>query len=215
MGYTTSGGSRGLGSFTDTPSTVADLDQLATLIAQVGNRRVLTTTDRDALSGAKLYKGLEIYNTTTDTIEIYNGSMFKPWASEWRTWSPSTTIAIGSGGPASASTRYRYENGRIRCSVRWTFGETGGGITGSATCTLPVTRAALAHPFEAAGELGTYYDASVTADFRISVAADSSSTTQIAFYTGLPQVTNNVTATVPVAIGVGDTIHANFTYDPA
>jgi hypothetical protein len=74
MGYSSSGGPKGLGTFNNTPTTTADLQQLVTLIARMGNLRVETETNRDAINGAALYEGLHVYNLTTHQTEYYNGS---------------------------------------------------------------------------------------------------------------------------------------------
>jgi hypothetical protein len=74
MGYTSTGGTKGLGVFNDTPSTVADLNQLRDLIARQGNFRVETTGSRDAIPAGQLYEGLTIYNSTSKSVETYTGS---------------------------------------------------------------------------------------------------------------------------------------------
>lgn len=74
MGYSTSGGPNGLGTFNNTPSTTSDLQQLVALIAQQGNTRVGTSTARTSLSGAQLYAGLLWAETDTGTLWQYTGS---------------------------------------------------------------------------------------------------------------------------------------------
>jgi len=44
------------------------------LIARVGNLRVGTTGERDAITGDALYEGLHFYNTTLDALQQYDGS---------------------------------------------------------------------------------------------------------------------------------------------
>lgn len=77
MGYSTNGGPKGLGNITDAASTAADMNKLIALIGEVGNHRVGSTSERDALTGAKLYEGLLWGNTTTGAIERRTGSGWK------------------------------------------------------------------------------------------------------------------------------------------
>jgi len=82
MGYTASGGPKGLGVFNNTPQTTADLNQLIELIARVGNYLgPITEAERDALTGPALYAGLMAHNTTANTLEFYTGS---GWLVVWR-----------------------------------------------------------------------------------------------------------------------------------
>jgi hypothetical protein len=77
VGYTSTGGPKGLGVVTDSARTVADLNQIIALLGEVGNTRVGTTGERDALPAAKLYTGLTFVNTTTGTVERYVGGGWK------------------------------------------------------------------------------------------------------------------------------------------
>lgn len=75
MGYSASGGPKGLGAFNNIPQTAADLNQLVALVARGGNYRgPVTEAERDAISGAALFAGLMVYNTTKSQLEIFNGS---------------------------------------------------------------------------------------------------------------------------------------------
>lgn len=74
MAYSGTGGTKGLGQITSPYTPRADLNTILGLLGQVGNRRVVTQSERDGLTGAKLYEGLEVFNTTTKQIEIYNGA---------------------------------------------------------------------------------------------------------------------------------------------
>ena len=76
MGYTSADGAagKGLGSFTDTASTQADLDKLVELIARVGNRRADLSSVRTALTGSALYPGLEFHETDTGLTYLRGAS---------------------------------------------------------------------------------------------------------------------------------------------
>lgn len=94
MGYSTSGGPNGLGTFNNTPSTTADLNQLVTLIALVGNGQVGTSTERATLTGAQLYNGLLWSETDTGHLMLYNGSA---WVSVYGGDSGWVNITLASG----------------------------------------------------------------------------------------------------------------------
>jgi hypothetical protein len=91
VGYGTSGGPKGLGTFNTSPSTAADLNQLVTLIALMGNLRVGVDSARTALSGGGLYDGLLWYSTDTDMLWAYNGSA---WV---RVFSSGSPFAVSTG----------------------------------------------------------------------------------------------------------------------
>lgn len=78
MGYTSSGGTDGLGVFNNTPSTVADLNQLRDLIARMGNVQKGNQTDRDGISGDALFQGLLFTYTDQDRIDRYDGAGWVP-----------------------------------------------------------------------------------------------------------------------------------------
>ena len=76
MGYSTTDGAtgKGLGSFTTTPTTAADFNKTIELLGRMGNIRVGTTGQRDALTGSSLYEGLHWYSTSADALTVYDGS---------------------------------------------------------------------------------------------------------------------------------------------
>ena len=76
MGYSSTDGpsGKGLGSFTNTPSTTSDLNKLLELVGRMGNLRVGTTATRTALTGSSLYEGLHFYDTTLNDLWVYDGA---------------------------------------------------------------------------------------------------------------------------------------------
>lgn len=114
MGWTSTGGPKGLGSATSTPSTVADFDKMIELIAQQGNYRgPVTEAERDAIAGDALYEGLMVYNTTAGTIEVFGGSGWDVVYvdSGWQSLTLANSWLNFGGGYASA--RYRKVNGIV------------------------------------------------------------------------------------------------------
>lgn len=74
MGYTPGAGPKGLGTFTNSAQTVSDLNKMVELVARVGNVRVGTTAERDALSAAELYAGMHFYDNTLKRMMKYTGT---------------------------------------------------------------------------------------------------------------------------------------------
>ena len=79
MGYSTTDGAtgKGLGQFTDTAQTVSDLNKAIELIGRMGNRRIGTRAEREALTGGNLYDGLEFYETDQDQMWRYVGAAWQ------------------------------------------------------------------------------------------------------------------------------------------
>lgn len=79
MGYSGSGGPKGLGVITDSNTPLSDLTKVIELIGRVGNYRgPLTEAERDAIAGAELYEGLLAYNLDTGVLEKYDGTGWVP-----------------------------------------------------------------------------------------------------------------------------------------
>lgn len=149
MGYSSSGGPNGLGQFNNTPSTTSDLNQLVTLIAQMGNGRVGTNSARTTLTGAGLYAGLMWAETDTSTLWMYTGSAWLQiyqGDTDWQTLSPLT------GFTALESPAYRLKNGILY--LRGGFTQNSGAFTSApvSVCTLPVgTRISVSTRYELPG----------------------------------------------------------------
>jgi hypothetical protein len=135
MGYSASGGPKGLGVFNNTPQTAADLNQLVALIARGGNYRgPLTEAERDAISGAALFAGLMVYNTTKSQLEIFTGA---GWQLIWNDtgWQ---TLPLASGWTVESgdTPQYRVRAGYL--SFRGRLDATTGAPNLPFTINLPV-----------------------------------------------------------------------------
>lgn len=74
MGFTT-GGPRGVGVITSPFTPKSDMGEILAVIAARGAYLGgLTQAERDAISGAALFTGLSLFNTTSGSVEIYTGS---------------------------------------------------------------------------------------------------------------------------------------------
>ncbi|WP_442575860.1 hypothetical protein ACSBPH_01535 [Microbacterium sp. F51-2R] len=100
MGWSSSGGPKGLGSATNTPSTQADFDKMIELIALMGNfRGGVSEAERDAITGDALFAGLLVYNTTKTRLEVWDGS---GWDIVWPTSATGVVACPASGGGGSS-----------------------------------------------------------------------------------------------------------------
>ena len=79
MGHSTTDGAtgKGLGQFTDTAQTVSDLNKTIELIGRMGNRRIGTRAEREALTGGSVYDGLDFYETDQDQMWRYVGAAWQ------------------------------------------------------------------------------------------------------------------------------------------
>lgn len=139
MAYSGSGGTKGLGQITSPYTPRADLNKILELLGNVGNRRVVTTTERDALTGAMVYEGLEIFNLTTKQIEVYNGSgwsrVLRLAASYTPTWNNFTV------GPSVVDTMYQVDGRFCEGTVDVTL-VSGWAMGSDVAMSLPITPSA-------------------------------------------------------------------------
>lgn len=135
MGYTAAGGPKGLGQFNNTPQTVADLNKLRDLIAERGNYMgSLTEGERDAIPSATEYAGLLIFNSTTNQLEMYDGS---GWSVPGDTgWVDITTMGTGWQIPADSSLIPQIRKIGDQVQLRGLL-FTSAGVTFTNLCTVP------------------------------------------------------------------------------
>ena len=136
MGYTASGGPRGLGVFNTPPSTAADFNKLVELIGRVGNYRgPVTETERDAISGDELYEGLKVYNTTADALELYDGS---GWVITWvPATSPGSVVPVAGSSVTLSNNELYTRDGWLLGTIDWSL-SSGALSHGQTILTLPV-----------------------------------------------------------------------------
>ena len=136
MGFTASGGPRGLGVFNTTPKTASDLNKLVELIGRVGNYRgPLTETERDAISGDALYDGLMVYNTTAGALEIRaDGGWEAIWAPAT---SPGSVVPVAGANFTLSNNNLFIRNGLLIGTIDWAR-TSGSVVHGDTFMTLPV-----------------------------------------------------------------------------
>lgn len=135
MGYSSSGGTKGLGVFDNTPQTTADFNQTIELIAQMGNYYGgITEAERDAITGDALYVGLMVFNTTSEVLELYDGSGWVA-AREDTGWVSLTLVSSWVNyGSGYVTAQYRKINGVVHVRGVIKSGTTTGGTV---VATLP------------------------------------------------------------------------------
>jgi hypothetical protein len=102
MGYTESTTtSKGQPLYNTSPQTRADLQKAVDFAAEIGNRKIGTASDRDALSGNKVWEGLEFYATDERKAYVRDGGLWRPLSLLQIT---DSVAASGGGGaiPANA-----------------------------------------------------------------------------------------------------------------
>lgn len=99
--------------------------------------RVMTATQRNALTGADLWRGRLVEDQTTGWTWRYNGSKWCPFLSPWVDITATTTFSM-TGGPGGAkSARYRWHNGLVRVQHYVLFGGAGQDLSQVATVSVP------------------------------------------------------------------------------
>jgi hypothetical protein len=143
MGYSSSGGPKGLGVILDSNTPLADLTKLIELIARVGNYYGgVTEAERDDITGDALYTGLLVFNTDADALELWDGS---GWETVWEPDTDWQTLAPAAGWTAFGSgLKWRRKNGQIKLltsvtRVSWTGTQTFGTLPVEARPTQKVT----------------------------------------------------------------------------
>lgn len=140
MGYTASGGPKGLGVITDSNTPLPDLTQIIALIARVGNVRVETTSSRDAITGPALYDGLMVFNTTTDRLEV---RLDGGWQVVWEPSTPVTNVSVFGGGFSAynasgwSGLKFWRRNGIVYVNGAIQKDEFGSAAVGTAAANIP------------------------------------------------------------------------------
>lgn len=165
----------------------------------------MTTVERNALAGAELWAGRTIYNTTTGTLETYDGS---DWLGGWETYLAATLTAVTTNpslGAGTAGGAYRVDNDLVVGSVGFTFGAGATPGSGEYRVSLPVdahgTAYILGH--------GYVYDASA-AIYRVASLGYVSATTARIINNGSAPVSDSV----PWTWADGDLMRFSLQYRP-
>ena len=156
------------------------------------------------------------YQSDTTVTYLRIASAWKPWTSDWISFTPTlTNIAVGTGGSALNSCRYKYSAGQVVAEYKLVLGSSGASVGSAPTVTLPVTAETLTHNLQVIDGLGSMYDTSAT-DLRIGVMQHTSTTVARFSYITPSGIGFTVpTSTAPWTWAAGDAIHQIIRYAPA
>lgn len=169
-----------------------------------------TTAERDGISSPA--EGLLCFVLADKVTYRRNASAWRPWESDWITFSPTlTNVVLGTG--AATEFRYRYVGGVVEVDFFIRLG-TGGSFSGSPTMTLPVNAAPLRYN-------NMTYDGVASATnaagniYPISVLANTTAVGSVWFWTTTSGAYAQVTATVPHTWALNSVLQGKFRYVPA
>jgi hypothetical protein len=121
---------------TGAPSDAADLSEVATYAANVGNRKVGTTTTRTGLSGADVWEGLDFWDTTLNALfryrsgawtQVYSGTnLIIPTSVSGGTVNAAGKVSFTSASTVSVNGVFSSAFDNYRLFIKMT-GLTGGG----------------------------------------------------------------------------------------
>lgn len=202
------------------------IDDALTLIT--GNRQIQTFRWANAAARAAqtgMVAGDVGYQADSGVQYRYSGSAWKPWGSDWITYTTtlsaaSGTFAVGTGGSAAQVSRYRYEQGRVRVSFKFVLGSSGSSMGTAPKFSLPVAAVPPPHGNAAyvGGSLGgTIFDSSSGVARLLTVLSDDTSTTVVRLFylDNVAGLLGSPTATAPWTWAAGDALQGEFIYDPA
>jgi hypothetical protein len=174
------------------------------------------STARLAQTGMVLGE-LGLQADTQVTYRALTATTTQPWNSPWITYTATLTgFAVGTGGSALNSTRYRYVNGEIEVDAKFVFGTSGTTFPTSPTFTLPVTAATVKHNnmiyAPGGGSVNDATGSPYSSIVHAPVAAVDKVT--VAPNPGAASI-GNYTTTSPFTWAAGDTIACRFMMTPA
>jgi hypothetical protein len=180
-----------------------------------GTPRFADATARDAAITSPTL-GMRCVLTSDEVTYRYNGSGWKAWESGWISFTPTlSNIAVGTGGSASSSCRYRYVGGQVEAEYKLVLGTSGASVGSTPTATLPVTAEALTHTLMVLDGLGSMFDSSGS-DLRVAFMQLTSTTVaRFAYITPSGIGFTIPTASLPWTWAAGDAIHMTIRYTPA
>lgn len=152
-------------------------------------------------------------------IAEYN-AIFNALQAAWTLWTPTlASIAIGTGGSALNSGKFRQIGKLVVCRLVIGLGSSGASVSGDLSFTLPVARIAFSG---VAGIMtigrGSAYDLSADTPYEGLVTTPTTTTAKLRFPiasgTYITRSASSIpSSTIPFTWGAGDEIHAEFMYE--
>jgi len=176
-----------------------------------------TTTERDAYVPAAADMKARCWVIADGLTYKWNGSAWKAWESDWITYTPTIrNVAVGTGGSASSVWAYKFVAGDVKVKFSLVLGTSGASVSGIPTITVPIARAALAHPYEGTTGFLILYDTANTRPYQGAILAENTDATKVRLVpTNSGALTTAVAATVPFTWGAGSAISGEFSYKAA
>lgn len=202
------------------------LTWIAPVLTAAGGRRIFETVTQMQAQTIGIQTGAlaDVTNdpTTANNLSYrWNGSAWKAWESDWITYTPSLgqatgTFAIGTGGSAKATLKYRYESGLVHVKDILILGTTGTMGT-TVTISLPVNSIVPVTPYRALSQLVTINDTSAIAGSTVAFfgAIVANNVSQSTVIIRASSGTANITPSVPMTWAAGDSIEVDFFFEPA
>lgn len=169
----------------------------------IGERRA----NAGALPTSGNWPGRTIFVEDIKCPHTWNGATWQRGMGAWLSWTPTLqNISLGAGG--SSFGEYRYEGEQVRARIKLVVGGSGGGIGTGAGFTLPVTAAALLHPYMVYFSQAGLVDISAAGIYTGQLQApDASDNTKV-----ILRFTPSVGPSSPFAWANGDIIAAELAY---
>jgi hypothetical protein len=184
----------------------------ADVLMRQSNIHLPTTADITSQLGSGIRTlGMTAWADDVETMYMWNGTNWIPWASTEKTSSVGFT-AGGTNvtfGNATVSQKWRYSGGMVKWNYQFTVGSTSNMQSGNYALSLPVA----VHADQQYGVLGqvSFYDTS-TAIMYHRVAVNLGNTTNMAM---VNEAGTRMGTTNPIAPGVGDVLSISLLYRPA
>lgn len=172
-----------------------------------------TTTDMNLYTPLKT--GDLALCLANNVVYRWSGSAWKEWESDWITWTTApTNLAVGTGGSASSSQRYRWINGRALFKCKYVLGSSGASVSDSPVINLPFSLAPLTTRFAALDGSGSIYDLSTTTAYFVRARINVTTADQVV----ISQFTGSyvaISSSSPMTWASGDELGVEFWGDPA
>jgi hypothetical protein len=170
-------------------------------------------TDRDSILTPQ--EGMTVWRKDTNAYEVYSGSAWYTFDTEWQSWTPTfANLTIGNG---VLNCKYHRAGKKITCRFSLVFGTTTS--MGSApTLTLPFTRATYGgtNSLTILGEL-TLYDLSALQAFAASFLNTTTTTAGIVCWASgaAALYSSPLNSANPFTWATGDELNGEFYYEAA
>lgn len=164
---------------------------------------------------ATLLEGDLARQTDTEVTYRFNGTTWKAWESDWISYvATATNIAVGTGGSALKSHRYRYNGGDIEVDYMFILGTSGASVSGVVSFTLPVNTPAVSSAYGPIRGGGSIADASL-GWYPVFHVANNTAVDSIRIQAVGATGPGNITSTFPITWAAGDAMGGNVRYTPA